>query len=667
MSEQALRLTTVTANKSGPIRILAVDDNPAALYATTRVLKSAGYEVLQATTGSAALDAAAQVDLVVLDVNLPDIDGFEVCRRLRARPETAQLPVLHLSATFTHGADFELGLQAGADSYLTRPVEAPVLVATVRTLLFARHADLMRRGLDAKLHTMFKLAPVAIALLDQSLRYESVNPAFCALAGCSPEELIGGSAATTFGAETDSFRWAAQLPQAEPTDAAERQHLNQGRTSLRRKDGTAAPVEWRVASEPISGAWILVVTDISHRLLAEREREDHLMRERAARADAERSNRLKEEFLATLSHELRNPLNAILGWATVLSRAQDLPPPVMRGVQAIERNSRLQAQMIADLLDYAGITFGKIRWAAATIDPNVVVRAALEVVAASASAQKVSIHTTFDAHDAAVEADAARLQQVVWNLLSNAIKFSTEGGIIEVRASRVGGQFRLVVRDHGRGISAAFLPRIFERFSQQDSGSTKNYAGLGLGLAIVKQIVELHAGDITAHSDGEGRGATFTVNIPLSDKPLLPAISDSQKMRSLNISGVVALVVEDDADARELIKRILTDAGAQVVEAATADAALTCVGAGGVNFLISDIGMAAKDGYELIRSVRAEGFGPDVLPAIALTAFARMQDRADALAAGFQDHLVKPVDPPALISRVSSLHRRRSQGQAPAR
>src|SRR6185437_15939296 len=288
-------------------------------------------------------------------------------------------------------------------------------------------------------------------------------------------------------------------------------------------------------------------------------------------------------------------------------------------VQAIERNSRLQAQMIADLLDYAGITFGKIRWAAATIDPNVVVRAALEVVAASASAQKVSIHTTFDAHDAAVEADAARLQQVVWNLLSNAIKFSTEGGIIEVRASRVGGQFRLVVRDHGRGISAAFLPRIFERFSQQDSGSTKNYAGLGLGLAIVKQIVELHAGDITAHSDGEGRGATFTVNIPLSDKPLLPAISDSQKMRSLNISGVVALVVEDDADARELIKRILTDAGAQVVEAATADAALTCVGAGGVNFLISDIGMAAKDGYELIRSVRAEGFGPDVLPAIALT------------------------------------------------
>ncbi len=647
-------------------RILAVDDNPAALYATTRVLKSAGYEVVQATTGSAALEAAARVDLVVLDVNLRDMDGFEVSRRLRARPETAQLPVLHLSATFTHSADFELRLQAGADSYLTRPVEGPVLVATVKTLLFARHADLMRRSLDAKLRTTFKLAPVAIAMLDESLRYDSVNPAFCALAGYSPEELVGRSAAITFGAETNSFRLEAQLPETEPAAAAEHQNSSRGRTSMRRKDGTVVPVEWRAAFEHVSGARILVVTDISYRMLAESERETQLTRERAARADAERSNRLKEEFLATLSHELRNPLNAILGWATVLSRAQDLPPPVMRGIQAIERNSKLQAQMIADLLDYAGITFGKIRWAAATIDPNTVVRAALEVVAASAIAQKVSIRTTFDAQGAAVDADPARLQQVAWNLLSNAIKFSAEGGVIEVHASCSGGQFRLIVRDHGRGISAAFLPRIFERFSQQDSSSTKNYAGLGLGLAIVKQIVELHAGDIEAHSDGEGQGATFTVNIPLSDKPLSPSITDSQKMRSLNISGVVALVVEDDADARELTKRILTDAGAQVIEAATVDAALACMVTARVNFLISDIGMAAKDGYELIRSLRARGFGSDVLPAIALTAFARMQDRAEALAAGFQDHLVKPVDPPTLVSRISSLRHRRSQSQAPA-
>jgi len=641
--------------KTGAVRILAIDDNPAALYATTRVLRSAGYEVMQATTGSAGLAAASQADLIVLDINLPDIDGFEVCRRLRAQPETAQIPVLHLSATFTQNADFELGLQAGADSYLTRPVEAPVLLATVRTLLFARNADFVRRGLDAKLRTMFKLAPVAIAMLDQTLKYESVNPAFCALTGHSAEELVGLPAKAVFGEAVDAFHSEDQsVESANPGHGT-----REGQLSFARKDGSIVTVEWRLASENVSGAHIMVMTDISHRLQSEAERENLLARERAARTDAERGNRLKEEFLATLSHELRNPLNAILGWATILGRTQGLPASAMRGVQAIERNSRIQSQMIADLLDYAGITFGKIRWAAATIDPNVVIRAALEVVAAAAAARRIDIRTTFEAEGVAVEADAARLQQVVWNLLSNAIKFSKEGGIVEVRAFRDGRAFRLQVRDYGRGISAAFLPHIFERFSQQDSGSTKNYAGLGLGLAIVKQIVELHSGSIDAASEGEGTGATFSVAIPVSDNIASPAISDSQMTRSLNLSGVVALVVEDDPDARELIKRIMTDAGARVIEAATAEEALARIESSEANILISDIGMAGKDGYELIRSIRARGYDADVLPALSLTAFARMQDRTDALAAGFQDHVVKPIDPATLLFRVSSMRVRK--------
>lgn len=642
-------MNTVPAAESRPTRILAIDDNAAALYATSRVLKAAGYEVLQASTGGAGLAAAAseRIDLIVLDVNLPDIDGFEVCRRLRARPETAQIPVLHLSATFTQNSDFKLGLEAGADSYLTRPVEAPVLLATVRTLLFARHADFARRGLDAKLRTMFKLAPVAIAMLDQSLNYESVNPEFCALTGYSPAQLVGYSARVVFGAQADVF----QLPagQTELVDARE------GRMSFPRKDGSIAFVEWRLATEGISGARILVMTDISYRLRAESERESLLASERAARSEAEHNNRMKEEFLATLSHELRNPLNAILGWATVLGRTEGLTPAVLRAAQAIERNSRLQSQMIADLLDYAGITFGKIRWSASTVDPNPVVRAALEVVSAAAAARKIDIRTTLDTDGVAVEADAARLQQVVWNLLSNAIKFSKEGGIVEVRTAREGGNFRLVVKDYGRGISADFLPRIFERFSQQDSSSSKSFGGLGLGLAIVKQIVDLHSGTIEARSDGEDKGATFTVSIPLSDKTPAPAISDSQMTRSFDLSGVNALVVEDDGDARELIKRIVTDAGAKVIEAATTEEALAQIATQKPNILISDIGMAGKDGYELIRSIRARGLGADVLPAIALTAFARMQDRTDALAAGFQDHVVKPVDPSTLIFRVSSL------------
>jgi len=630
----------VSNTQSRAVRILAVDDNPAALYATTRILKSAGYEVLQAATGSAALSAAHEADLVVLDINLPDMDGFEVCRRLRARPETAQLPVLHLSATFTQTTDFALGLEAGADSYLTRPVEAPVLLATVRTLLFARHADFARRGLDAKLGTIFKLAPIAIATTDQHLRYESVNPAFCALTGYSPEELMGFPAATVFGAASnvlDSERG--------------------GQINFTRKDGSTAQVELRVASENISGARVIVMTDISYRIRTEGEREGLLLRERAARAEAERSNLLKEEFLATLSHELRNPLNAILGWATILGRTEGLAPSVLRGVQAIERNSRVQARMIADLLDYAGITFGKMRLAVSTVDPYSVVRAALDVVMAQANARKVELRTAFDDESLVVEADAVRLQQVCLNLLSNAIKFSPEGATVEVTAARVGKDFRLTVEDHGKGISPDFLPRIFERFSQQDSSSTKSYGGLGLGLAIVKQLVDQHGGTIEASSAGENLGATFTVNIPLSDKAAAPAAADSQILRSLNLAGVIALVVEDDKDARELTTRVLKDAGAEVIEAHDAAAALRAITGANANFLISDIGMAGVDGYDLIRMLRAKGYGADVLPAIALTAFARLQDRTAALAAGFQNHLVKPIEPAALITMVSELRR----------
>ena len=218
-----------------------------------------------------------------------------------------------------------------------------------------------------------------------------------------------------------------------------------------------------------------------------------------------------------------------------------------------------------------------------------------------------------------------------------------------------GQHFRLVVSDHGKGISPEFLPHIFERFSQQDASSTKRFGGLGLGLAIVKQIVELHGGSVEVASAGEGQGATFSISIPLSANVSLPGEAESQRLRSLDLSGVIALVVEDDKDARELTKRILTDAGAQVIEADNAASALSSVSDLGVNFLISDIGMADLDGYHLVRLLRAQGFGADVLPAIALTAFARLQDRADALAAGFQDHLVKPIDPSALLRRIASL------------
>ena len=634
--------------KKGSIRVLAVDDNPSALYATSRVLRSAGYELIEATTGAAALAAAGRADLVVLDVNLPDIDGFEVCRRLRARPDTSQLPVLHLSATFTQSADFALGFEAGADSYLTRPVEAPVLIATVRTLLFARHADIIRRGLDAKLRTMFNLAPVALAILDDKFNYESVNPAYSALTGYAADELVGKSATLYLATE------------AEPLDAESSAHLQSGKRWTRqlqfmKRDGTVAMVEWQIAKENISGVRILVATDITEKLRAEEARESLLASERAARAEAERSNRLKEEFLATLSHELRNPLNAILGWSTVLARKPELPEAVKHGLQAIERNSRFQAQMISDLLDYAGISFGKIRLVAEHIDPYPAIRAALDVVSGTAQTAGVTIRSVFTDEKLLIEADESRLQQIVWNLLSNAVKFSTRGDEVVLEAGRSGECMNLVVTDHGRGIEPEYLPRIFERFSQQDSTTTRSHGGLGLGLAIVKQLADLHGGSIHAFSAGKGTGAKFTVKIPLSRDEARPRSSDSQIQRTLDFSQVVALIVEDDADARELTKRILLDVGATVVEAASADEALSFVDSAKPNILISDIGMARQDGYQLVRRLRAAGHGADTLPAIALTAFARNEDRSEALAAGFQDHLIKPLEPQTLLTRIAFL------------
>jgi len=395
---------------------------------------------------------------------------------------------------------------------------------------------------------------------------------------------------------------------------------------------------------------------VSHRLQAERAREGLLASERAARADAERSNRLKEEFLATLSHELRNPLNAILGWVTVLGRKSGLPADVVQGLQAIERNSRIQARMISDLLDYAGITFGKVRLVVETIDPYPVVRATIDGVAGAARDAGVEVRASFGDDTLRIEADPARLQQIAWNLLANAIKFSSRGGVVDVTAGRHGDSFRLVVKDRGEGIAPDFLPRIFERFSQQDSTTTRSHGGLGLGMAIVKQLSEVHGGRIQAESRGKGHGATFTLDIPLSRRDAASSPSDSQTLRNIDFSKIIALVVEDDHDARELTRRILTDAGATVIEAASADAAMTLIADSNANILISDIGMAQEDGYQLLRRLRASGYGPEALPAIALTAFARTEDRDAALAAGFQDHLVKPLDPPTLIRRVAMLH-----------
>jgi hypothetical protein len=502
---------------------------------------------------------------------------------------------------------------------------------------------------------MFDLAPIAVAILDVQNRYECVNPAYCRLMGYRPEELLGKPASAAANEGPDAL-FATMGLQLEESDRWE------GQLKLKRKDASVVEVEWMIVKESISGARILVATDISQRLQADSEHSKLLSSERAARTAVERSNRLKNEFLATLSHELRNPLNAILGWSTLLGRNADLPANVLQGIHAIERNSKLQAQMIADLLDYAGISFGNTRLVAATVDPYIIVQAALDMVRSSAESQGVQLQATFGLEPIRVEADPARLQQAVGNLLGNAIKFSPKGGTVVVSAARVDNIFRLTVQDSGKGINPSLLPRIFDRFSHEDATSTRSHGGLGLGLAIVKHLVELHGGSVEALSAGEERGAAFIINLPLTDKDPVSTPTETHRSGSYNLTGVTALVVEGDADARELTKRILSDAGAIVIEVATAEAALHCVSTTGANILISDIGMADQDGCQLVRNLRALGYGADRLPAVALTAFARMQDRNEAIAAGFQDHLVKPIDPQTLISRVAMLCRSPTQG-----
>jgi PAS domain S-box-containing protein len=622
-------------------KIVVVDDNAASLYSTARILRSAGFEVIEATTGAEALAAATQdIGLIVLDINLPDIDGLEVCRRLRAGSNTAYLPIIHLTATFMASNDMEQGLSAGGDSYLTHPVDPPVLIATVRALLFARQADVLKRTTDARFRTIFELASSGIALLDHELVFRDVNPEFCRLTGRERRDIIGLRCAQVIAPghedacgqlrETlrDGGRWEGTLPVLRP-------------------DGSVADVEWRIVAENGHGVRIAIATNVTAR-------EKLLASERAARTEAERSNRLKDEFLATLSHELRNPLNAMLGWASVLRRRDVSPAMLSQGLDAIERNSRVQSHLIEDLLDFAGIRFGKMRIDVDVIPPARAVESAAEVVQAQAHNKGVELHLHVAHREAHVLADESRLQQVVWNLLSNAIKFTPAGGRIDVHARRDGGHYEIAVTDTGRGISPEFLPQIFERFSQQESGTGKSFAGLGIGLTIVKHLVEIHHGSIEVESEGLGKGATFRVRLPLTERrPSEPVEDTSTRLKRIRV-----LVVEDDPDARALIARILTDAGAQVTDSADAETAMAQIKSSAPDVLVSDIGMAQLDGYGLLRNLRAAGYDSTKLPAIAVTAFSRVQDRDDAFAAGFQVHLAKPVKAEALIGAVAHLARK---------
>jgi signal transduction histidine kinase len=518
------------------ITILNVDDTDALRYGKTRVLRAAGYEVVEADTGAAALRLVREVspDLVLMDVKLPDMSGIEACRIIKNDPATLAIPVVQISATFITEKDQKSGLQGGADIYLTEPLEPKVLETVVSVLLQLRRTEA----------------------------------------------------------------------------------------------GLRETVE----------------------------------RERVARAQAEEATRLKDEFLANLSHELRTPMNIIIGWAHLLRNGPLSDEQKTRAAEAIERAARSQAQLIEDLLDVSRIVTGKFRMEMQDVKIGVVLKSAVDNLRMVAGAKHIIVSLTQEAGDVTIKGDPDRLQQVFWNLLSNAVKFTPANGCIDVRMHKTEEHVIVTVTDTGIGISSDFLPHVFDRFRQADSTSTRQHTGMGLGLAIVRHVVELHGGTARAESAGENNGSTFIISLPLPEadeaiihaaKPVSARTKPTTQSRQWRV-----LLVEDDADAREVTVAGLEKAGFELRAVGTASEALSLLDQWVPDVIVSDIGMPGLDGYEFMRTLRSrppERGGR--VAALALTAFAGLEDAVRARASGYQGHLAKPVSPEDLAVAVAKLQR----------
>jgi len=422
--------------------------------------------------------------------------------------------------------------------------------------------------------------------------------------------------------------------------------------------------------DPLVDAGVLVGTvtiieDVSDRIASESALRKQIEAQQLARSIAENALRAKDEFLSTLSHEIRTPLNAVLGWARILIARDEIDRNLLdRALRVIERNASAQARMIDDMLDMARIASGKLRLDMRPVDVVKVVLAAVDVIMPSAHAKHVALRTNLDVRTPSVLGDQDRLQQVIWNLLSNALKFTEPGGTIGVRLALNGRFVRIVVTDTGSGIDPEFLPHVFERFRQADASSSRRHGGLGVGLALVHDLIELHGGSVHAHSDGEGKGATFSI-----DLPTVPSqeIDDSTETEGLHqksmesLAHVRVLLIDDENDARDLSQAVLEQCGAIVKSASSGAEALTVLRAATPEALphviVSDLGMPTEDGYQLIRRIRA--LSPDLgrIPAVAVTGYATSEDVQRALDAGFQLHISKPMDPASFVAAVADLAR----------
>ena len=520
------------------VLIINCDDTVETRYTKTRVLRRAGYEVVECGTGAEALQKVRELmpQLVLLDVQLPDMSGLDVCRRIKEDAVTGTIPVIQISATYITKEHASEALKHGADIYLTEPLEPRELETVVSVLLRLGHTE-------------------------------------------------------------------AGLREA-------------------------------------------------------------LARERAARAQAEEATQLKDEFLANLSHELRTPMNIIIGWSHLLRTGPLDDAQKQRATEAIERAARSQAQLIEDLLDVSRIVTGKFRLVMQDMDVGRILQLASESLRLVAQSKQIALHVVRDDSDARISGDPDRLQQVFWNLLSNAVKFTPAGGRVDVHLKPAVNDVTITVTDSGIGIDPDFLPLVFERFRQADSTSTRQHSGMGLGLAIVRHVVELHGGSVRADSEGEGKGSIFTVTLPrITQDPALRQKGESavKLPAGASLPSVRVLLVEDDPDAREVTAAGLTKVGFEVHAVSGAVRALELLDVWVPDVIVSDIGMPGMDGYEFVKLLRArpaERGGK--VAALALTAFAGLSDAARAHASGYDEHLSKPVTPDALAQAIVALKLRHS-------
>jgi PAS domain S-box-containing protein len=440
-------------------------------------------------------------------------------------------------------------------------------------------------------------------------------------------------------------------------------------TMLIAQDGAEIPID--DSGAPIKGAAgkiigaVLIFRDITERRLAEEERSKLLASERAAREKAEAASRSKDEFVAMISHEIRSPLNSILGWAQMLRRGKFDQEETERAVEIIERNARSQSQLIEDLLDISRVITGKLTLNVRSVNLTQIIEAALDSIRPAAEAKDIQLQARLEPAGSLVSGDPNRLQQIVWNLLSNAVKFTPRNGGVDVSLESVDSQLQITVRDTGVGINSEFLPFVFDRFSQANTSSERKYGGLGLGLAIVRHLAELHGGAVRADSPGEGQGAKFTVTLPVKavryemsevERATLGAENAGSLADAIMLDGLRVMVVDDEEETRDLLTAMLTRRGAEVTACASAAEALAEIERRRPLVLVSDIGMPDEDGYALIGKLRALGteLGGDI-PAVALTAYARSEDRMRALASGFQMHVPKPIEAGELIVVIASL------------